>query len=384
MVFTFSLLAQLSWVGLSAAYVSQNNQIPAWYDCSTNWAANDFDGYTFNNVYSIKIGGECQSNDTSGDDATLGWMIKNSGGTVLLSGTINLPYLEPAGNNDKWQEIDPLTEVIDFNTLARGTTYYLHIWYYVNDNDEKNTVYDSNNSANYVATINTTLSAIWTGTTSSDWSSGNNWSGGQAPGNTDNVIVLNGLSNYPEIPTNGQITINSLNIIPGASLTIKSDATGTGSLIVEGAAEGIVGFERYLAETLYHYISSPVAGQAIDVPWLTNNSIVNTPAYQLFRWDEDNNYWIIYGSTGNPEAFDDVVFIPAKGYMVVRDGDGDLFFEGIPITTDVLYAATYTANEGEGFNMVGNPFSSSIALNEDSQAAINFLADNSALLDNSY
>ena len=238
------------------------------------------------------------------------------------------------------------------------------------------------------------------------WNTTSTWEDGTVPGLSDNVAIMHDIDlatsnesvnsvyvygdktltieNTGELTIATTLTIVTLPLKGDGNLTVESDATGTGSLIVEGVAAGSVGVERYVTETLYHYVSSPVIGQALDVPWLTANSIVSIPAWQMFRYDEDNNYWIIYTSDGNPELFNDVVFVPARGYMVVRDGDGDLLFEGTPITTDVIYPATYTVGEGEGFNMVGNPFSSSIAINEDAQAANNFLADNAALLDNNY
>ncbi len=153
--------AQLSWVGLSAAYVNLNDGGPGWYDCSSTFAPEDFDGYTFSNVLSLQIGGECQSWDTSGDDATLGWCIKDGVGTVLEEGVLRLPYKEPAGPNDKWQEIDDydMVEVINPNILEAGTTYYLHVWFFVRDNEGgPSYVYDSNGGADYVATVVTDAS----------------------------------------------------------------------------------------------------------------------------------------------------------------------------------------------------------------------------------
>ncbi len=150
--------AQLSWCGESYIIVDLNNSGNTWYNGSATAQASDFDGQVFNNVTSLKLGGELQSYDHSGDVATLAWAIKNttdpSTGTVYDSGELNLPFLEITGNNDKWQEMNNLVEVIDPNKLNAGETYYLHVWFYVDDNDNGDKVYDSNNSQNYVATIN--------------------------------------------------------------------------------------------------------------------------------------------------------------------------------------------------------------------------------------
>ena len=160
-IFVSSSSAQLSWVGESATHVNVNDGGPGWYDCSSSFAPDDFNGYIFTNVLSLKMGGECQSWDTSGDDATLGWCIKDGGGAVLEQGVLRLPYKEPAGGNDKWQEIDDydLIEVINPNILEASTTYYLHVWFFVRDNEGgPSFVYDSNGGANYVATVITDAS----------------------------------------------------------------------------------------------------------------------------------------------------------------------------------------------------------------------------------
>lgn len=151
----FVMQAALTWVGLSALYVDVNGGSSSWYDCSTNWAPNDFNGYTFSNILSLKIGGECQSWDVSGDVATIGWQMRASNNSdVIYSGTVNLPHNSVVGENDKWQEISSQVEVIDAQQLSASTTYKLNVWFYVTDNDSKaTTIYDNNSGSNYVATI---------------------------------------------------------------------------------------------------------------------------------------------------------------------------------------------------------------------------------------
>lgn len=161
MTLSSMVYAQLTWVGESASYISVNSGTSQWYNCSTTWASNNFQGYNFSNVLSLKLGGECQSYQTNGDVATLGWEIRDGATTssnIIYGGTLNLPYLGPSGNNDKWQEINNQVEVINPSLLNPGTTYYLHIWFYVTDNDASTTIYDSNGGSNYVASIATDAS----------------------------------------------------------------------------------------------------------------------------------------------------------------------------------------------------------------------------------
>ena len=174
------------------------------------------------------------------------------------------------------------------------------------------------------------------------------------------------------------------------TITINSDATGTGSLIVDGIAIGNVTTERYVDEATkgytWHYVSSPVSNQDIDDPWMTSNSILfNDPAYQLYRFDEDTDYWIYYGYEGSePENFGDATFVDARGYAATRTEAGVFTFTGTVRTDNVNYATTYTTDKGEGCNLVGNPFTSSIGVTSSATSSENFLEENEALLDNSY
>ena len=229
----------------------------------------------------------------------------------------------------------------------------------------------------------------WDGSTSSDWSINTNWVGDVTPTSDDNVEIPN-VVNDPEIQTNGTANCNHLTIDNEATLTIKSDASGTGSFIVSGVSSGDVVFKRYVDEASkaakWHYVSAPVAGQALNTDWMTNNSIsFSDPAYQFYRWDEDTDYWIYFDYEGSaPEDFGDDTFVEAHGYALTRTGAGELSFTGTVRTSDVTYAATYTTAKGEGSNLVGNPFTSAIGVTSEATSTQNFIAQNSALLDDSH
>jgi len=232
----------------------------------------------------------------------------------------------------------------------------------------------------------------WDGSSSTAWSTDANWDGGSAPTSTSNVIIPSAPANQPVIATTDAITVNNLTIYPGATLTISSAATATGSLITD-CATGAATFERYVDEAskaaTWHYVSSPVSGQDLDGTWMSNNSILQTGGqYRFYRFDEDTDYWIYYGYTGTePEDFGDATFVDARGYVVTKNGAGDLSFTGslsARTNNDVAYAATYTADKGHGFNLVGNPFTSSIGVTTAATSTENFLAENSTILNNSY
>ena len=231
-------------------------------------------------------------------------------------------------------------------------------------------------------------SITWDGTTDSDWNTETNWSGDAVPEITSNVVIPVVATTYPEIATDGTASCNNLTIYSGATLTINSSNSGTGSLIVNESSMGNVTAKRYVdviaKADKWHYVSSPVSGQTLDGTWMSINNIANTPSYQFFRYDEATNYWIIYGSTGIPVAFNDITFVEARGYCMSTSGAQALSFIGTVRTDNVNYATTYTVDNGEGCNLVGNPFTSSIGITSDASTDANFLAVNTDLLDNSY
>ncbi len=255
----------------------------------------------------------------------------------------------------------------------------------------------------------------WTGASSSSWTDPANWSPAAAPNsayfhayvhNNGNAPVISSGVESPAECYNMDIDADAcLTINPGKALTVHgalslaegkangrlnilSDATGTGSLIVEGTSSGSVDGQYYVdtyASDKWHYVASPVSGQLLNESWITANSLDNTNgAYQLFRFDEDNNYWIIWASDGNPEAFTDATFVDARGYCLSRSEAGALNMSGSLRTSNVNYPATHTEGKGNGWNMVGNPFSSAMGVTATASSAEDFLAVNAALLDDNY
>jgi hypothetical protein len=174
------------------------------------------------------------------------------------------------------------------------------------------------------------------------------------------------------------VTVNNLTIADGGQMTIPPTKTLTvggtlliqtgGSLIQDISRPATV--ERYIpswgvtAQNLgWHFLSSPVASQAIQP-----NFVPNTPglAQDFYMWNEPTDKWInsrVDASTWNP-AFD-ASFLVGKGYLVSYEFDGTKQFTGILNHTAVNTPVSYT-NPGGGFgvdngwNLLGNPFSSAI------------------------
>jgi len=228
----------------------------------------------------------------------------------------------------------------------------------------------------------------WDGSSSTDWNTEANWDSNTVPTSNDNVIVPNvAKAPLPVIADDGTASCANLTINNGASLTIQSSATGTGSLIVEGTATGNVTVERYLTEGNWHYISAPVNDTRIFDVFLGLTGGANND--QFYWWDEDGTY---EGDTGiwfdilnNPTgiSYSSNSFLQSQGYAITYAGSGSetINFSGVPYTENKTITITKTdASTNTGANLVGNPFCSTIAITEDAQDENNFIEQNSSVL----
>ncbi len=196
------------------------------------------------------------------------------------------------------------------------------------------------------------------------------------------VSKTNGASVTAE---NGLTINNNLTINSGASLTvngtltnnaghtgivIKSDATGTGSLITSNGVGATV--ERYVAgdwssaTSGWHQISSPVAAQALSAFETsgTNNG------YDLYGWDEPTNTWKNYKDAGFATWNGSANFNVGQGYMISYEANQTKTFTGALNVSNVT--RNDLSNTGgfwyTGWHLVGNSFSSAVQWNNGSWA----------------
>ncbi len=166
------------------------------------------------------------------------------------------------------------------------------------------------------------------------------------------------------------------------TLNLLSASGGTASLLtgsVSGA--GTTNVERYItggAGNVWHNLSSSVSGYSIS-SFIGNaaNSIPNKGSnpiiYGMEYYDEPNGVWT-YFTSANIEGAGNLE--PGQGYLVRRDPSGVVTFSGLLDSGNISLAALRTHF---GWNSVGNPYPSSIALNTNT-GVTNFLDVNSANL----
>ena len=173
----------------------------------------------------------------------------------------------------------------------------------------------------------------WVGSINNEWSNYLNWTPQVVPGSATNVVIKQGVTNYPLISSAAEC--NDIIIEPGASLL------GNQSLTINGTAS----MQLNVSKGSWHYISAP------------NNYTLSgmfTGDY-LQTWDEKTAKWSYLTAT-------DTQLVPAKGYSLWSPGNGtaNYTFTGDFLSGNQSQAITKTANESgnEGSNLLGNPYPS--------------------------
>jgi hypothetical protein len=193
--------------------------------------------------------------------------------------------------------------------------------------------------------------------------------------------------------------VNNLTVAPGGQLSIaansvlttkgsvanngtiiiRSDINGTGSLITSenatGSGQALV--ERYMTEGQWHIISSPTGTQTIgnfltdniDIPYV---SATDPKQYGMMDYNPATDKWnpYFFDTNTNPLGI-------GKGYMVrVENPVQVLRFQGV-------INAVATTTVAKGWNCIGNPFTSTIKINEVA-GTDNFMTTNASAFDASY
>ena len=218
------------------------------------------------------------------------------------------------------------------------------------------------------------VSITWDGSESTDWNSAANWSLDAVPTVSNNPVINSG-GNQPVISAIEQATCNNLTVNSGATLTIQSTSSGTGSLIINGTLSNsgtITTYSYFPGSTLWnwHMISAPVISMDIS----ESNFIVDPAAnYDFYAWDEPTpGTWSNYKNESVVPIFNTINggdnFVPGKGYLVAyNEANPTKTYTGTLNTGNQTFTLKNSGSKSwtyvTGWNLIGNPYSSSIDWN---------------------
>jgi len=179
------------------------------------------------------------------------------------------------------------------------------------------------------------------------------------------------------IPPTGQLTAASIENNTANGLVIQSDATGTGSLIV-GSVTGLTGTavaQRYMTTGAWHQVSPPLVGQPIANFLTANDNVASSGSNRaMINYVTSSNTWSAFyiNSTGG-------TFAAGQGYMM-RSGTNTVVNFGGAVATG--NKGTNLSGAGDtGWNLIGNPFTSAISLNNAANGTNGFMVVNAGSLD---
>ena len=263
-----------------------------------------------------------------------------------------------------------------YNGGSTGLTWYDNGGSCEFANVNGSVLYDTPQSAYYFNGSVIPGPTQWTGFVSSAWETPGNWSCDLPAAITE--ITINASSHNPEISS--AVTVKSLTINGGAKVTvnpnatltvtntltnnagndgllIRSDATGTGSLLHNSTSVPAT-IQRYITGSTdltiykYHFVSVPLQQSENPASGLFLGSY-------LFEFTEGSNQWLGLGAPLNISLSNN------KGYMIYYPDNNITYSFAGKMNNDafsvpVSYSGGSSPTSTNGWNLVPNPYPSAI------------------------
>lgn len=133
----------------SYVFIGDNPAGATWYNGSATYQSNNFNGYNFSYVSSLKVGGELTADSTPGSSAFLCYEIRSNNVPITAPMTNSMSWVtNPVVGKDQWQTASGVETVTG---LSNGT-YGLSVWFLWNEGGTNN-VYDNRGGSNYIASF---------------------------------------------------------------------------------------------------------------------------------------------------------------------------------------------------------------------------------------
>ena len=324
------------------SHASGNWNAPATWDVSTdnsNWTAASTEIPLYINSDVTISSGHAVTIPTSYNSGTAKNLTVESGGTLYANAATGTCFVNIYGDFLNNGTVGGSTDVIGFdiegsNCLISGTGTFIvnRISKYTLTNPTTNLTIGQNITLQY-----SLASAALVGKS----------------GAVFNIIVNPGV----------HLSVSSAKIdLSYGSLTLKSNANGTASLLDNGTILGMSGtnvtVERYItgwsdATHGWHLLSSPVAAQTID-PAFIDATATN---YDFYKWDEASNTWLNQKELANSITS----FAPGTGYLVAYSATSAKQFSGMLNVANVSVSGlTKSSGANQGWHLLGNPFPSAL------------------------
>jgi len=191
---------------------------------------------------------------------------------------------------------------------------------------------------------------------------------------TDSLTVKGNLTinnnSFLTLASTARLTVNGAfyNNISENNFVLLSDYNGTASLI-HNSSNVPATVKRYISGNSedWHFLSSPVNNQTISGDWLPAGTYGNGTGYDLYVWSEPDNCWIyklnttalVNWNTVHPSNY----FSVLRGYLYAfQEKNPTKEFKGILNNDEQKYLITNNSNDINlrGFNLIGNPYPSSV------------------------
>ncbi|MDP3642387.1 MAG: G8 domain-containing protein [Bacteroidota bacterium] len=213
------------------------------------------------------------------------------------------------------------------------------------------------------------------------------FNGSQTITNRDYNNLTTSGSGTKTIASTSVVTVNAT-LTTNDLLAINSDATNSGSLIMgaSGTSTGGVTYNRYMAPTRWYITSAPVNATGFNSTTNVNkihvDATVSPNLYDFATYSEPANDWLFsYQSSSAANLPNSLT--PGQGYLISLKptSDGLIKFTGALNNGDVTL--TVTTSTGNGWNAVGNPYTSAIKVVGETGSG-SFLDVNSGILSPDY
>ena len=274
------------------------------------------------------------------------------------------------------------------------------------DGDGESNAYETANGTDPNNASSNSGVLTWIGTTSGDWSTTSNWSSGAAPTSSTVVVIDGTFTNEPIISSTTDVTILSVTIANGntltidetSSLTVSGDFTNDGtvtlnstaddfsSLIVEGTATGDITYNRYVnaynTDGGWDFVGSPTA-MTIEEFTTANAGDLQTLGddFAFASYNNAVGQWQLYPTVSPTGSF-----TAGQGYAMATAAGSTVAFTGTMKTADqsINIINNNGLNDvGRRWNLVSNPYPSYINGNT-AAGASNFILANTDVIDDDF